>query len=232
MRIRDFINTRDMAIAGASIIKYELRLKPELLLCAATGNSPLLLYKQLVLQAEKDKTLFQKFRLMPLDEWIGLSSSAGSCHAYLNEHILNPLKISDNRYLRFHPEAKNLELELLRIQGLLQEHGPIDLCVLGLGKNGHLGLNEPAKVLQDHCHIADLTPQSRDHNMLQAIGDMPTQGLTLGMKDILSSKRVLLIISGDGKEDAKRALFSKEIDSQCPASYLWQHNNVDCFVLT
>ena len=232
MRIKEFNDTGDMASVAASIFKDELRQNLELLLCAATGNSPLPLYRHLALEADKDSILFQQVRLIPLDEWVGLTTPMGSCHSYLKEHVLDPLRISNDRYLQFHPEASDLEQECLRIQSLLKQQGPIDFCVLGLGKNGHLGLNEPAPVLQDHCHIADLAPLSQYHNLLDATKQKPTQGLTLGMKDILSSKRVLLIISGDGKEDAKKALFSKKIDSQCPASYLWQHNNVDCLIVT
>lgn len=216
---------------AASIVKDELKRKPGMLLCAATGQSPLPLYKQLAFEHENNKTLFQQLRLIPLDEWIGLTTSAGSCHSYLEKNVLDPLKITQDRYLKFNPGVDDLELECQRIKGLLKQHGPIDLCVLGLGQNGHLGLNEPALVLQDHCHVADLAARSQGHNMLQAASDKPSQGLTLGMKDILSSNRVLLIISGDGKEVAKKAFFSKKIDPQCPATYLWRHSNVDCLML-
>ena len=231
MRIREFNGTGNMAIEAASIVKDELQRKPEMLFCAATGQSPLPLYKQLAIEHENNNTLFQQFRLIPLDEWIGLPTYEGSCHAYLKKHVLDPLKITEDRYLKFNPRVDDLELECQRIQGFLKQHGPIDLCVLGLGKNGHLGLNEPTPVLREHCHVADLAAQSRGHNMLDVASDKPTQGLTLGMKDILSSNRILFIISGDGKEVAKKAFFSKKIDPQCPATYLWQHSNVDCLVV-
>ena len=114
---------------------------------------------------------------------------------------------------------------------MVKEQGPIDLCILGLGKNGHLGFNEPADELQPHCHIADLAVQSQQHSMILDSSIKPTQGITLGMQEILSSKRILLLVSGSGKEEAKKKLLSGDITSQCPASLLWKRDNVDCLVV-
>lgn len=231
MRIIEFDNNEDMGLTAASIVKNELIIKPDALLCAATGSSPLPLYQQLVIVAEKDSTLFQNFRLIPLDEWIGLPTPEGSCDSYLREHLVAPLQISKERYFSFSPNTADLNQECLRIQRLLKTGGPIDMCILGLGKNGHLGFNEPADVLQPHCHIADLTAQSQQHNMILNSSEKPTQGLTLGIQDILSSKRILMLVSGDGKEEAKEQFFSGQVSSQCPASFLWKHDNVDCLVV-
>ena len=113
----------------------------------------------------------------------------------------------------------------------LENQGPIDICILGLGRNGHLGFNEPAAVLHPHCHIMDLALQTQQHIMVANVLSKPTKGLTLGMRDILSSKKIVLLVSGKGKEEAMQKLRSAEITSQCPASFLWLHNNVDCLLI-
>jgi len=220
-----------MGQKAASIVIDELMKNSQLLVCAATGNSPLSLYQQLGKEAKKETKLFDQIRVLPLDEWVGLPSTVGTCDAYLRKHFLEPLSISEERYFAFNPLANNLNEECLRIQTTLKKQGPIDICIVGLGKNGHLGFNEPSNELQAHCHIANLTPQSQQHTMISNSNKTPTKGITLGMQDILTSKRILLIVSGNGKKEAKEQLFSGVISSQWPASLLWKHNNVDCLVV-
>lgn len=231
MNIVDFTNIPEMAEYAASIVIAEATRNPKLLLCTASGSSPLPLYERLARETQKNTQLFHETRVIPLDEWVGLPAETGSCHAYLKKHIVTPLQISQDRYYGFDPAAENLEEECSRIQNVLEHQGPIDICVLGLGKNGHLGFNEPADVLYPYCHIMDLAAQTQQHIMIADIPSKPTKGLTLGMKDILSSKRIVLLVSGKGKEEAKQKLRSAEISSQCPATFLWLHNNVDCLIV-
>lgn len=232
MRIAEFEEIDQMGQNAFSIVMDEIEHNPQLLLCTATGSSPLPLYLNLAEEAKKREAVFDQTRILPLDEWVGLPSSDGSCHAFLQKHIIKPLQIDQQRYFPFNLETENLENECLRIQDIVQEQGPIDLCILGLGKNGHLGFNEPADELQPHCHIADLALQSQQHSMILGSSIKPSQGITLGIQDILSSKRILLLVSGSEKEEAKKKLLSGEITSQCPASLLWKHDNVDCLVIS
>ncbi len=231
MNIIDFTNITEMGKYAASIIITEATRNPKLLLCAATGSSPLPLYERLAREAQKNARLFREMRVIPLDEWVGLPAEEGSCHAHLKKLVLAPLQISKDRYYSFNPATENFEEECGRIQNVLESQGPIDICILGLGRNGHLGFNEPADVLHPHCHIMDLAPLTQQHNMVANISSKPTKGLTLGMQDILSSKRIVLLVSGKGKEEAKQKLRSAEISSQCPATFLWLHNKVDCLLV-
>lgn len=231
MRVIEFESEEAIASLAALILTEELKKNPSLLLCAATGNSPVSLYKKLALEYGHSNGLFDNMRVIALDEWVGLDTPRGSCDAYLREYLVEPLGISEERFLRFNAKAQNLDEECARLQVYLNNEGPIDLCVLGFGKNGHLGFNEPAARLQAHCHVANLAPKSRRHAMLKGAKTLPAQGLTLGMQDILSSNRILLIISGGGKEKAKNAFFTKKVQPQLPASFLWRHANVDCLVL-
>src|SRR5206468_371390 len=110
------------------------------------------------------------------------------CQTYLKENVLKPLKISTDRYFEFNSEAENVVEECKRIQKIIDEEGPIDFCILGLGKNGHLGFNEPADFLQRDCHIAKLADSTVQHSMVQSMAQSPTFGMTVGLKDILNSK--------------------------------------------
>lgn len=231
MNIIDFTNITEMGEYAASLVITAATRNPKLLLCAATGSSPLPLYNRLAREAQKNSQLFREMRVIPLDEWVGLPAEDGSCHAYLKKHLLTPLQISKDRYYGFNPAAENLEEECGRIQNVLESQGPIDICILGLGRNGHLGFNEPADVLHPHCHIMELAAQTQQHKMVADISSKPTKGLTLGMQDILSSKRIVLLVSGKGKEEAKKKLHLAEISSQCPATFLWLHKKVDCLLV-
>ena len=231
MKINYFLNAEVMSQKAADIVLEEVRHKPNLVICAATGSSPKLLYQILAEENQKQEQLFQKAQVMPLDEWIGLPSSEGSCHAYIKEHILIPLQISEARYFDFNADALSLENECERLQLVLKNKGPIDVCILGLGKNGHLGFNEPAKELQPHCHVANLALQSQEHSMIGNTKSKPTKGLTLGMQDILAARKIILVVSGKGKEAVTKQLLSGDVTNDCPATWLWKHSNVDCLIV-
>ncbi len=113
--------------------------------------------------------------------------------------LVRPLQIPATRYVSFESNSRAPVGECQRVQDWLAIHGPIDLCVLGLGLNGHLGFNEPADALIAAPHVAKLTDQSLAHSMLSTARTCPTHGLTLGMRDILASKSILLLVFGAGK---------------------------------
>ncbi len=220
-----------MSMQAAALVIKELEKKKDLSLCAATGNSPQGVYEALVSEHQKNKNLFRELRIVKLDEWCGLpANDSGTCEHYLCTRLLKPLGISSHRYLGFSSDAMNPETECQRIRSTLKRMGPIDLCVLGLGKNGHLGFNEPGRFVQPHGHVAKLTEQSRHHTMIQEVDTKPKYGMTLGLWNILSSKRIILLVSGSGKEETRNKLLSGKLTTQCPATFLWLHSNVDCLV--
>lgn len=229
MHIQHFDSTTALAAAASQVIIRAIRNKPDLLLCAATGNTPTATYQALVAQ----KTLFptDQLRMFKLDEWGGVPMDhSGTCESYLQEHLIQPLNISANRYFSIQSNPADPEQECIRMQKLLKEEGPIDLCVLGLGVNGHLAFNEPGAYLQPHFHIAQLTEDSLGHSMAKDMQDVKLYGLTLGMQDILAAKAILLLISGPAKVEVTKRLLEGKISTQLPASFLWLHPNVQVFI--
>lgn len=202
----------------------QLQANPSMLLCAATGETPTRTYNLLAAQLKHEQSMFDNLRILKLDEWGGLAmDDEGSCEMYLQQHLIQPLSIPEDRYIGFCSDAPDPVLECRRIQNELEKQSPIDLCVLGIGANGHLALNEPADELCPHAHVARLSEQSLKHSMLSH-SRQPSYGMTLGMADILQSKTILLLISGAHKRDVVQRFLGGAISTRFPASLLWLHN--------
>ncbi|MDZ7605953.1 MAG: galactosamine-6-phosphate isomerase [Cyclobacteriaceae bacterium] len=220
-----------MSESAASIIYDEIRERRKLVLCAATGNSPRGLYKRLVDYHYHEPSLFDQLTVVKLDEWGGLPKNhPSSCEYYLRNYLIEPLQIPAGRFISFASDAQDPESECRSIQRKLDKQGPIDICILGLGSNGHIGFNEPAAFLEPFCHVAKLAASSLNHSMVQTIGEKPIFGLTLGLKDILNSKRIIMLITGDHKQKVTEELLNAQIDTNLPASFLWLHSQVDCLI--
>lgn len=212
-------------------IVSDLKNNPKQLLCLATGNSPTGLYKLISATYKTQPQYFKDFNIIKLDEWGAIDlNDPSSCEFYIQEHILKPLEISEDRFISFKSNTDTPEKECERIQNELDEKGPIDICVLGIGVNGHIGFNEPADSLSANCHIGQLAQTSMQHQMVDQIKDKPSYGLTLGMGDILQSKKIILLITGSNKEKITKQLLTKNITTHLPASLLWLHSNVKCYI--
>jgi galactosamine-6-phosphate isomerase len=213
-----------MSRRAEELIVRELRARPNLILCASAGGTPTGLYARLALRARRQPGLFRKLRVLQVDEWGGLEKNhPASCEADVRTKLLEPLQISADRYFGFRTEARNAEKECARMRDWLAAHGPIDICILGLGLNGHVAMNEPGPELSPHAHIAKLTPSSLKHPMLTGLKAKPRYGLTLGMRDILASRLVLLLVNGTHKQAALERLLQPEVTTRYPASFIWLH---------
>lgn len=221
----------DMSQLAAKSVLAELKQYSGQLLCPASGNSAIGVYKKLDQAINEDPFIFRDLRILMLDEWYGLASkNPNSCDAFMQKHIIQPLSISKERYFSFDSNAPDPELECDQMAETLSKQGPIDICILGLGKNGHLGFNEPSENLSPHCHVAALSESSMEHAMIADMDNPPESGLTLGMEDILQSKKIILLLCGNSKREVIEKLLSKKINTQLPASLLWQHPNAECYL--
>lgn len=212
-----------MSQAAADWLAERIAQKPNLLLCMATGATPMRAYELL---AKRDPSLFRELRVIKLDEWAGIPMrSPATCETYLRNAFIDPLRL-EGRYIAFNGEASDFAAECARIAGWLQTNGPIDLCVLGLGLNGHLGFNEPAPALQPHAHVATLSYESLQHAMIAVEKIRPTAGLTLGIADLLHSRQILLLVSGAAKQKALHRMLNGSIETQFPSTFLRLHSGV------
>jgi len=221
----------DLSNKASILIIDQIKRKNNLLLCTATGNTPIETYNLLSNEYKKKPELFSQLQIIKLDEWGGIPlKHPSSCESYLKKHLLQPLNIPPSRYIGFNSNPISPEDECNTVQQRINEKGPIDLCILGLGMNGHLALNEPNYELNPYCHRAKLSDISLQHSMLSRMGTKPTFGLTLGMANILQSKKIIILISGTQKKDIVKQFLSKKITTFLPASFLWLHNDVICII--
>lgn len=223
-------NDERLSAQAATLVIAEIEAKPNLLLCAATGNSPIGLYRALAERAHTDPALFHAVRVIALDEWGGLrETDPGSTAGFLRERLLHPLGITNDRFFGFDTRAEPAHA-CQKMRSQLEQSGPIDVCVLGLGTNGHVGFNEPGPSLDPNCHVAKLSPETLQHAMTRSMKAPPDFGLTLGLQEILASRRILLLVTGKGKHQTVARLLSEDVTTALPASLLWLHDNVDCLV--
>jgi galactosamine-6-phosphate isomerase len=205
-----------------------IRKKPCATICLATGGTPELTYALFAEEVHRQKLDVSQVTFVKLDEWLGVPlATKGTCETFLRERVLKPLDIHDNQFISFDSE-RDIALASERINMQITQRGGLDLCILGLGKNGHLGLNEPAEELEPSMHIAQLDERTRSHEMLKEASYPVKEGITLGLKEILSAREILFLVAGSGKQEAFTKLMTRKITTQLPASFLWLHQHVTC----
>lgn len=227
MKITYLENYATLSEKAAQLIASEVKNNPELLFCVATGGSPTGMYAEM----SKQKSIYAKMRVMKMDEWgiIPLTHS-DSCETYLKKHLLGPLEISDDRYTTFDTTPEEVDAECKRISQFTMENGPFDICILGLGKNGHIAFNEPGATLNPDFHKAILADSTIAHDPALSQGNEPAYGLCVGMEGIMQSKKIIFLVTGKGKQEAVKRIMERKIGTDCPASFLWMHPNVECLI--
>ena len=210
--------------AAVDLVLEVVREKPDSVVCVATGASPLGLYAELA-QYRAD---LAQVRILKLDEWGGLATDdPATCEVYVQRHIMEPWGVSPDRLTGFRSDAADPETECARIRAEVERLGGIDMCILGMGADGHIGLNYPAATLPAEAHPTDAS--TLRHAMLEAALGVPTHGLTLGMAEVLRARRIVLLVNGAAKAHAVRRLMRGEITTEFPASLLWLHDNLHLF---
>lgn len=221
----------EMSRRAAEEVILELQRRPDLLFCASAGGTPRGLYECLAERYDSEPSLFSAMQVLLIDEWGGLPTGhLATCREDISARLLRPLRIPGSRFIGYRSDAIDPAAECRRISRWLEQHGPIDICILGLGQNGHIGMNEPSAMFTPQAHVAKLTPTSLRHPMLKGAPRKPTCGMTLGMREILASRQVFLLVSGEHKRRPMARL--REIEGatpRFPASALLMHNRTTVF---
>lgn len=223
IRVERAANHEEASRYAADWVARALAAHREPLLCVASGGTPTRAYELIAEWGRAERAAVATLRVLKLDEWLGLDEGApGSCEEHLRSVLVEPLGLGD-RYAGFASNPGDPAVECRRIAAWLEAKGPIDVCVLGLGVNGHLGFNEPGPALRPHAHVAELSEASLGHAMTAAMGRRPTGGITLGMADLLQARRVLVIATGESKRGPVRRLLAGEVSTEFPATLLHLH---------
>lgn len=220
----------EMSDKAAQIIIHLVRKRPDAILGLATGGTPEGTYRKLVEDHVKNMTSYHSIRSVNLDEYVGLrKNEPNSYHAYMKNHFFDRVDILPENCFLPDGNAKDLEAACAEYDRLIAQLGGIDLQLLGIGRNGHIGFNEPGTSLDIGTHVVTLTESTRAANAryFNRIDDVPKQAVTMGIGTIMKSKAILLIVSGEAKAEAvKKLLDAKEPARDFPASVLIRHPDV------
>ena len=218
-----------MSRRAANVIAAEVIRKPDCVLGLATGSTPVGTYKELVGKYQRGELCFDAVRSVNLDEYCGLSPAHDQSYRYfMQENLFDHVDIqAENTYV---PDglAADAEAECVRYDQRLCSFGHADLQLLGIGRNGHIGFNEPGSSFVKETHVVDLAESTIDANarFFAVREDVPRQAVTMGIGAIMSARRILLLVSGADKADAVYSAFRGPITPECPASILQLHPDV------
>lgn len=221
-------NQNDFGKVAAYIVSNLVQTSPNAVLGLATGGTPVDLYKELIEIYNKGAISFEKVKTYNLDEYVGLPTDhPASYRTFMNEHLFNHIDILPENTHVPNGQADNLDQECQRYDEMLSK-AVIDLQVLGIGHNGHIGFNEPGQQLTPSTHVVDLLPETREANAryFNSVDDVPQQAITMGVGSIMKSKQILLMVRGADKAEIVHRALTGPITTLCPASLLQLHPNV------
>ena len=222
----------ELSAIAARVIAAQVTLKPNCVLGLATGSSPEGTYKELIAAYNRGELDFSQVRTVNLDEYVGLEPTHDQSYAYFMrdrffDHVNIDLKNTNV------PDGMNPDpaAECTRYDALIQSMGGIDLQLLGIGPNGHIGFNEPGDTFSLGTQQIKLTQSTLEANkrFFASIDDVPTHARTMGIRDIMQARRILLVASGENKAQAVKGLLTGAISPQMPCTILQYHP--DCIVV-
>lgn len=222
-------NYEKMSRQAANIISAQVIIKPDCVLGLATGSTPLGVYKQLIKWYDKGDIDFSKIKTVNLDEYYGLPKENNQSYSYfMRENLFNHINIDLNNTNIPNGLSENPEEECERYNEVIRNLGGIDLQLLGVGHNGHIGFNEPGEAFEKETHFVMLSQRTVDANarFFDDINKVPKRAITMGIKSIMNARKILLIASGEDKSEIIYNVVTGKIEPSVPATILQLHNDV------
>lgn len=229
VKVADF---DEMGSYAADLFERQLLRKPDSVFGLATGASPLGFYEKLVERHVQGAFSFAHARTFNLDEYTGLEHShPTSFHNYMKKHLFTKVDLPVTRRHLPNGMADNLNDECLRYEKRIRNSGGIDMQLLGIGVNGHIGFNEPGTSFHSRTHIVDLAESTRSVNAkyFPSMEAVPRKAITMGIETILEAKQIVLLAFGEQKTEAVERLKSGIVSEDFPASCLYRHPHVTVF---
>jgi glucosamine-6-phosphate isomerase len=191
----------------------------------ASGDSPAGLYKEIARRFNNKEIDVSGWQFVSLDEWVGMDvNDMGSCRYYLNQQLFHPLQISNDQICFFDGRAGDLEAECARVERFIRDEGGIDVAVVGVGMNGHVGLNEPGVDPSLRSHVMDLDTVTQQVGQKYFMEQKQlTKGITLGIATLMEARYIFLLISGAHKAAIAKKVLEGPVSEQLPASLLRHH---------
>ena len=220
---------KGMSRKAANIVSAQVILNPACVLGLATGSTPIGMYQQLIDWYNKGDLDFSQVKSVNLDEYVGLAPTHDQSYRYFMQHNLfdhvniDPANTNVPNGLASDPEA-----ECQRYNEVIRSMGGIDVQVLGMGHNGHIGFNEPGEAFELETHVVDLTERTIEANarFFASKDEVPKRAITMGIKSIMQARQILVVVSGEDKAEIVKKAFFGPVVPQVPASILQMHHNV------
>ena len=220
----------DVSRKAANIMSAQIIMKPDAVLGLATGSTPVGMYKQLIEWYKKGDLDFAKVTSVNLDEYKGLSGDNDQSYRYfMNTNLFDHVNIDKTKTYVPNGLEEDSEKACADYNAIIRSVGGVDMQLLGIGGNGHIGFNEPGTPFTEETHIVELTEKTRSDNARffdNDINQVPTHAITMGIATIMKAKKILLVASGANKADAVAAMVNGPVDPACPASVLQNHADV------
>ena len=229
MKIYKAKDYKDMSRKAANIISAQVIMKPNCVLGLATGSTPIGTYDQLVEWYNKGDLDFSEVTTVNLDEYKGLPRTNDQSYYYfMHQHLFDRVNIDPERTNVPNGMEPDAEKECGRYEELIRSLGGVDLQLLGLGHNGHIGFNEPGEAFEKETHCVELTESTIEANkrFFASADDVPKQAYTIGIKTIMQAKKILIVVNGENKADIVERAFFGPVTPEVPASILQLHNDV------
>ena len=227
MELTIFDTYETLSAEAAGLIIETVKKNSSAILCFASGDTPKRAYELVAERAKKENVDFSKCIFVGLDEWLGVPPhNTGSCHYFLEQYLIRPLGLSASQVYLFDGLTNNPEMECEKMNQLLAEKGNIDLMVVGVGLNGHIGFNEPGTDvdLLAHVSVLDTLTVTVGQKYFSDVAP-PGKGITIGLKQVMASGTLVMLANGKKKAPVTKRAVEGEITNEFPASLLRQHHN-------
>lgn len=226
-------NYDDMSKKGALLIAGQVVMGKKTVLGLATGSTPIGLYRELIAYYQGMGLDFSRIQTFNLDEYIGLKrDDPQSYYRFMHDNLFDHVNIKRENINFPNAGAKDLISECEEYERIIEKVGGIDLQLLGIGNNGHIGFNEPADSFNDGTLIVDLKAETIEANsrFFQSLEEVPKKAVSMGIGTIMKARKILLLANGNAKADAVLAMITGPICPKCPASALRLHNDVTVII--
>ena len=222
MQLKIYKDHQQLSNAAADEIVTLLNQKPDAVISFASGETPRLTCRLFVEKVKQQKIDISQCTFIGLDEWVGVSpSNDGSCHYFFQHELLSPLDFKTEQVYLFNAMSKNLSEECKKMDDVISAKGDIDLMIVGIGMNGHIGFNEPGVSFDNHCHVIDLDESTISVGQKYFKSSTKLEkGITLGLKYLQQSKKVLLMANGIKKAGVIHQAIEGSVSNSFPASIM------------
>lgn len=222
-------NPEEMGAVAADIFESQIRTKPACVLGLATGSTPIPLYRELVAREKAGRIDFSRVRSANLDEYKGLSPEHPQSYRYfMQENLFNHISIKPENTIVPDGLAADVDAMCHEYERKIEDMGGVDIQLLGLGHDGHIGFNEPCDHFPEMTHEVELTAMTREANtrFFDSIDEVPTAAFTMGIGTVMAARKVLMVVTGADKADILQKVFFGPVTPEVPGSILQFHPDV------